>query len=60
MGIEDPDIEKGISLAFVPKVWCSDIYSSTVLRIGAALMESLSAERLQCRLNAHVRAHLSK
>ena len=59
MGIEDPDIEKGI-LAFVPKVLCSDIYSSTVLRIGAALMESLSAERLQCRLNAHVRAHLSK
>ena len=25
MGVEDPDIKKGTSLAFVPKVLCSDV-----------------------------------
>ena len=60
MGNENPDIRESASFAFIPKVLCPDVQSGPILCAAATLMEALSTEGLQCRLNTHVRANLNK
>ena len=59
-GIENPDIKESAYFAFIPKVLCPGVQSGPILCVAIMLMEALSTEGLQCRLNTHVRANLSE